>query len=58
VFKYRIAVVQHNLKIAFPNKSPEERNQIAKEFYQKFTDSFFETIKLISMSDKSFKIHL
>ncbi len=55
VFKYRIAVVQHNLKIAFPNKSPEERNQIAKEFYQKFTDSFFETIKLISMSDKTFK---
>jgi KDO2-lipid IV(A) lauroyltransferase len=48
-------VVQHNLAIAFPNKSIQERNQIAKAFYQKFTDTFFETIKLISMSDASFK---
>lgn len=52
--KYRLAVVNQNLLIAFPNKSNKERKQIAKEFYQKFTDSFFETIKLISMSDKSF----
>lgn len=55
VFKYRVAVVDHNLAIAFPNKSLSERNRIAKEFYQKFTDSFFETIKLVSMSDKTFK---
>ena len=54
VLKYRLAVVNQNLLIAFPNKSNKERKQIAKEFYQKFTDSFFETIKLISMSDKSF----
>ena len=54
VLKYRLDVVHHNLAIAFPNKSIQERNQIAKEFYQKFADSFFETIKLISMSDASF----
>jgi KDO2-lipid IV(A) lauroyltransferase len=54
VLKYRLTVVNQNLLIAFPNKSNKERKQIAKEFYQKFTDSFFETIKLISMSDKSF----
>ncbi len=54
VLKYRVAVVDHNLAIAFPNKSVQERKQIAKEFYQKFSDSFFETIKLISMSDKTF----
>ena len=55
ILKYRLDVVHHNLAIAFPNKTIQERNQIAKEFYQKFADSFFETIKLISMSDESFK---
>lgn len=54
VIRYRVEVVDHNLSIAFPNKTVIERKQIAKEFYQKFTDSFFETIKLISMSEKSF----
>jgi KDO2-lipid IV(A) lauroyltransferase len=55
VIKYRLDVVHHNLAIAFPNKTIQERNQIAKAFYQKFADSFFETIKLISMSDATFK---
>ena len=54
VIKYRIDVVHHNLSIAFPNKSISERNEIAKAFYQKFTDSFVETIKLLSVSDKTF----
>jgi KDO2-lipid IV(A) lauroyltransferase len=55
ILKYRLDVVHHNLAIAFPNKTIQERNQIAKEFYQKFADTFFETIKLISMTDASFK---
>ena len=55
ILKYRLEVVHHNLAIAFPNKTIQERNQIAKEFYQKFADTFFETIKLISMTDASFK---
>ena len=55
IIQYRLHVVHHNLAVAFPNKTIQERNQIAKEFYQKFTDTFFETIKLISMSDASFK---
>ena len=54
VIKYRVDVVNHNLSIAFPNKSIQERQQIASAFYQKFTDSFFETIKLISMSENTF----
>jgi KDO2-lipid IV(A) lauroyltransferase len=44
-----------NLDIAFPNKSIEERQKIMKAFYQQFTDSFIETFKLLSMSDKTFK---
>jgi KDO2-lipid IV(A) lauroyltransferase len=48
-------VVQQNLAIAFPNKTKLERSKIANEFYQKFTDSFIETFKLLSMSDATFK---
>jgi len=55
VFKYRVAIVEQNLAIAFPLKSVKERQQIANEFYQQFTDSFMETFKLISISDKSFE---
>ena len=52
VIKYRVKVVDQNLAIAFPEKSMQERKQIAKAFYQQFTDSFLETIKLISISEK------
>jgi KDO2-lipid IV(A) lauroyltransferase len=45
---YRKNVVMSNLAIAFPQKPEEERRQIAKEFYKRFTDNFIETIKLLS----------
>ena len=54
VFKYRVNVVKQNLAIAFPQKTVKERQQIANEFYQQFSDSFIETFKLISISDKNF----
>lgn len=54
VFRYRKAVVLNNLSIAFPEKSEKERENIAKEFYQNLCDSFIETIKILSISDKSF----
>lgn len=52
VFKYRKAVVLNNLAIAFPEKTPVEREAIAKKFYQYFTDTFIETLKFISISKK------
>jgi KDO2-lipid IV(A) lauroyltransferase len=55
VFKYRWKVVQQNLAIAFAQKTAKERQQIANDFYQQFTDSFIETFKLISISDKNFE---
>ena len=55
IIKYRVAVVDYNLSIAFPEKSLKERKIIAKEFYQQFTDSFIETIKILSISDKTFE---
>jgi KDO2-lipid IV(A) lauroyltransferase len=55
MIKYRVAVVDYNLSIAFPEKSLKERKLIAKQFYQQFTDSFIETIKILSISDKTFE---
>lgn len=50
VVRYRKDVVIENLTIAFPDKSTEEKEGIAKKFYKNFTDSFIETIKLFSIS--------
>lgn len=52
VFAYRKDVVLSNLRIAFPQKTEQERRQIAKKFYRYFTDTFIETIKFISISKK------
>lgn len=52
---YRKTVVMSNLKIAFPEKTDEERKQISKKFYKGFIDNFIETIKLFSISEKEMK---
>jgi KDO2-lipid IV(A) lauroyltransferase len=52
VIGYRKEVVLNNLQIAFPDKTTRERQQIAKQFYRYFTDTFIETIKFISISKK------
>ncbi len=43
-----------NLLIAFPEKTEKERIRIAKDFYHNLIDSFVESIKLISISEKTF----
>ncbi|MEN0003862.1 MAG: lysophospholipid acyltransferase family protein [Bacteroidota bacterium] len=50
VFAYRYQVVLDNLKIAFPEKSEEERKEIAKVFYQNLCDVILESIKGLSLS--------
>jgi len=52
VFKYRREVILGNLRIAFPEKTEAERIQIARKFYQYFTDTFIESLKCISISKK------
>ncbi|MGK2860760.1 MAG: lysophospholipid acyltransferase family protein [Chitinophagaceae bacterium] len=47
---YRKELVLNNLLIAFPEKSIEERKKIARQFYLNFTDTFIESIKMISIS--------
>ena len=43
----------NNLAIAFPEKTLEERKKIAREFYLNFTDTFIESLKMISISKKN-----
>jgi KDO2-lipid IV(A) lauroyltransferase len=54
VIRYRLDIVKNNLLIAFPEKTQKERTAIAKQFYKNLVDTFIETIKLISISDKKF----
>lgn len=51
-FGYRKEVVFSNLDIAFPEKTRAERKNIAKIFYRNLIDTFIETIKMLSISDK------
>jgi KDO2-lipid IV(A) lauroyltransferase len=48
VIRYRRGVVLSNLATAFPEKTAAQRLAIARRFYRNFTDSFIETIKLLS----------
>src|SRR5690606_9990761 len=54
---YRRKVVSQNLLQAFPGKTQEERNRIAKDFYRNFCDSFIETIKMISADENFIRNH-
>lgn len=58
VIGYRKKVVFDNIAVAFPEKSLAERTAIAKAFYRNFVDTFIETIKLVSISEKEFRKRL
>ena len=49
--RYRLHIVRKNLKNAFPQNTPQERKAIERRFYRHFCDYFFETIKLLHISD-------
>ncbi len=50
VVGYRKKVVNENLANAFPEKSEKERAKIRRKFYRNLTDSFAETLKLLTLS--------
>lgn len=58
VFGYRKKVVMDNLRNAFPEKTEIERQKIAKKFYRNLTDTFLESIKLISIPEKRINRHV
>lgn len=49
---YRLKVVRRNLAASFPDKSADELKKIEKEFYHNLCDYYFETIKLLHISDE------
>ena len=57
VFGYRKKVVFDNLKLVYPNKTKKELKQIAKLFYHHLCDMMVESIKSITISEKSMKSH-
>lgn len=50
---YRKKVVRKNLRLVFPELDDKERKRIEKRFYHHLCDVMVETIKLLSLSDKS-----
>lgn len=52
IIRYRLKVVRQNLKNSFPEKNRKELKKIEKEFYHHLCDYFFETIKLLNISDE------
>lgn len=52
---YRRAVINENLRYAFPDKSKEELREIRLKFYRGFCDVLIETIKIQSMSEKQMR---
>ena len=52
VFGYRKKAVLENLKLSFPEKSPEEIIEISKKFFKHFTDVLMESVKAFTISEK------
>jgi KDO2-lipid IV(A) lauroyltransferase len=55
VIGYRKEIVMANISIAFPQKTMTEKKAIAKKFYRNLADTFIETIRMLSMSQKEFE---
>lgn len=55
VLGYRKKIVQQNLKNSFPQKSKEELKKIEKAYYKHLTDLVLETVKGMTISEKSLR---
>ncbi len=52
---YRKKVVYENLRNAFPQKSAEEIDRVAKDFYHNLSDMLLETFKMLTISGEHLK---
>lgn len=50
---YRYQVVHDNLTSSFPEKDEKEIHRIIREYYRHLVDCLFETLKLLTISDKA-----
>jgi KDO2-lipid IV(A) lauroyltransferase len=55
VIRYRRGVVKLNLKNSFPERTEAERNKIERRYYRYMADLMVETIKMITVSEKSLR---
>ncbi|MFT4761889.1 MAG: KDO2-lipid IV(A) lauroyltransferase [Paraglaciecola sp.] len=55
---YRKKVVTTNLTNAFPEKNEEEISKIRRKFYRYFCDLIVETLKTLTISEKSLRKHI
>ena len=55
VFGYRKAVIQDNFKRAFPEMESKQRNQYIRDFYLNLTDIMVESLKSLTISEKSLR---
>ena len=55
IVRYRRKMVRKNLTNSFPEKTEHEIVNIEKQFYHHFCDYFFETIKLLHISDEEMR---
>lgn len=53
--KYRLKVVLDNLNIAFPEKTAQEKKEIARKFYRNLCDNILETLKGLTLTEKELK---
>ena len=51
IFKYRKRVVKQNLRLVFPEKSPEEIKEITRKFYHHLCDMVVESVKSMTISE-------
>jgi Lauroyl/myristoyl acyltransferase len=57
LIRYRRKLARKNLTNAFPEKPLKEIRAIERAFYHHFCDYFFETIKILNISDTRMKRH-
>ena len=55
LLRYRYKVIRQNLEHAFPNKSPENLEQIIKKFYKNLSDILLESLKGLSLTESELK---
>ena len=55
ILPYRKKVIDHNLLLAFPDKTTQERKHIRKDFNRYFADLLVESVKNLTISEKQLR---
>lgn len=55
IIPYRRKVISGNIERSFPEKSPQERKKIERQFYRHLTDLLAEGVKNLSISEKQLR---